>query len=70
MLLPLLILFKNEKKILKWVGNSIIIGWGLFVGASRIVIGAHYASDVLFSSAVAFVTVILLYKWFYFKKNT
>jgi hypothetical protein len=28
--------------------------WGAFVAASRVVMGAHYASDVLFSSALAF----------------
>jgi membrane-associated phospholipid phosphatase len=28
--------------------------WGVFVASSRVVIGAHYLSDVLFSSAFAF----------------
>ncbi|MDD1776493.1 MAG: phosphatase PAP2 family protein [Candidatus Methanomethylicus sp.] len=46
---------------------SLVIGWGLFVGASRIVVGAHYASDVLFSAGVDAVITILLYRKFYAK---
>ena len=33
---------------------ALCVGWGVFVAASRVVIGAHYLSDVLFSSAFAF----------------
>jgi membrane-associated phospholipid phosphatase len=33
---------------------AVSISWGVFVAASRVVIGAHYLSDVLFSSALAF----------------
>lgn len=69
MLLPLLILLKDRdirdpKRIVMTVA---IIGWGVFVGSSRILIGAHYASDVLFSSAMASVITILLYKLVYLK---
>ena len=65
MLLPLLILVKDREwkdpiKLATWIG---VIGWGILVGLSRIFIGAHYASDVLFSTGVAFTTTILLY-WF------
>ena len=69
MLLPLLILLKDRdirdpKRIVMTVA---IIGWGLFVACSRILIGAHYASDVLFSSAMASVITILLYELVYIK---
>jgi membrane-associated phospholipid phosphatase len=32
----------------------IVLFWGFFVSASRMVIGAHYLSDVLFSTGLAF----------------
>ena len=67
MFLPLFILVKNYnwKDPKKIILSILIIGWGLFVGLSRIIIGAHYASDVLFSAEVASLTTLLLYKKFY-----
>lgn len=67
MLLPILLLvddkdWKDPVKILTWIG---VIFWGLFVGASRVVVTAHYASDVLFSTAIPSIIMILLYKKFY-----
>ena len=56
---------KRSKKVLSIILMFIVIGWALFVAASRVVIGAHYASDVLFSSGVACIITILLYKWIY-----
>ena len=70
MLIPLLILFRNENKVLKAVGFVTIFGWAAFVGISRIIVGAHYCSDVLFSSCVAIIVTIMLYRIFYFKKST
>ncbi len=69
MFLPLLIVVKDRKNtdIVKILSYILILGWGLFVGLSRIVIGAHYASDVLFSTMMAAVITILLYKRFYIK---
>jgi len=67
MLLPLLILLKDKKNMLKILGIILVFGWGIFVSISRIIIGAHYASDVLFSSNVAFITTIFLYKKLFFK---
>ncbi len=67
MLLPLLISLKDKALPLKALGGTLILGWGFFVGLSRVLVGAHYASDVLFASGVAFITVILLYKRFYLK---
>jgi membrane-associated phospholipid phosphatase len=52
LLLPCLLLWP-ARSLAWWVGAVLSVGWGCFVGASRIVIGAHYASDVLFSTAFA-----------------
>ena len=71
MLLPLLITVKDReiKDPYRIVVTVLVIGWGLFVGLSRIVVGAHYASDVLFSTGMAVVTTILLYKKSYLKRK-
>ncbi|MBD3197853.1 MAG: phosphatase PAP2 family protein [Candidatus Lokiarchaeota archaeon] len=63
MLIPLLIpIVKSEsKKIVKLVFSTLIIGWALFIAISRVLIGAHYASDILFSSAFACFLTLLLY---------
>lgn len=67
MLLPLLILVKDRKwkDPLKIFILILIVTWGLFVAISRVVIGDHYASDVLFSTGVAAVATIWLYKRYY-----
>ncbi|MGV9171352.1 MAG: phosphatase PAP2 family protein [Promethearchaeia archaeon] len=67
MLLPVLLLVddrerKDPVKILIWL---IVIFWGLFVGASRVVVMAHFASDVLFSTALPSIVMILLYNKYY-----
>ncbi|MFX1313405.1 MAG: phosphatase PAP2 family protein [Promethearchaeota archaeon] len=67
MFLPLLIIVKDKK----WNDNYkiilgiLVIGWGLFVCLSRVVLGAHYASDVLFSTLIAIITTLILYKKLY-----
>jgi len=71
MLLPLLIVVKDRKikDPYRIVVTVLVIGWGLFVGLSRIVVGAHYASDVLFSTGMAAIATILLYKYSYLKRK-
>jgi membrane-associated phospholipid phosphatase len=71
MLLPLLIVVKDReiKDPYRIVVTVLVIGWGLFVGLSRIVVGAHYASDVLFSTGMAAIVTILLYKKSYLKRK-
>lgn len=69
MLLPLLILIKNEKKSIRIPITAIILGWGVFVGLSRVLAGAHFASDVLFSSGSAIVITFILYKIMYRKQG-
>jgi len=69
MFLPLLISVKNKEikfplKLTLLIG---IIGWGMFVAMSRVIVGAHYCSDVLFSSGFAAVITILLYRKIYLK---
>ncbi len=72
MLLPLIIAvkqlkWKNPLKILVIIGVLFV---GIFVGVSRIKVGAHFASDVLFSTCAAFVYTIILHKWFYLSEAT
>jgi membrane-associated phospholipid phosphatase len=69
--LPFLILVKDRKwKIpLRIIVTLLIITWGSLVGISTIIIGAHFASDVLFSTGVAAVLTILLYSKFYTEKG-
>jgi membrane-associated phospholipid phosphatase len=57
-LLPITILFKNKAG--KYLSGSLVIAWGAAVSLSRIVVGAHYASDVLFSACMGFMIFILL----------
>ena len=71
MFLPLLIAVKDRKikDPLRIIVSVLVIGWGLFVGFSRIAVGAHYASDVLFSTGAATIVTIFLYTRFYRKRN-
>ena len=69
MFLPFLILVKNKEikfplKLTLLIG---VIDWGMFVAMSRIIVGAHYCSDVLFSSGFATVITILLYRKIYLR---
>ena len=64
MLLAVLILF-NKKKLSKNLVLILIILWGILLATSRVIIGAHFASDVLFGSFFIIVT------FFYFRyKNS
>lgn len=65
--LPFLILIKNEKmkKPIKILITMSVISYGLFISMSRIILGGHYCSDILFSTGIASVLTILFYKKFY-----
>ncbi len=67
MLLPLILLTLDKQSRTQLLFLTPVIGWGVIVAAGRVVIGAHYASDVLFSSCFAFVSFLLLYKHYYFQ---
>lgn len=71
MLLPLMLFLwkKDYSKTTRIIGSILIVGWGIFVLLSRVVIGAHYASDVLFSTGMAIITTYLIYKLTYFKQQ-
>jgi len=43
---------------------TFVLAYGGFVGLARIVIGAHYASDVLFSTAITWFVF-----WFFSRKG-
>ena len=64
--LPFLFLVKNENmdKKLKLALVMSVLGFGLFVGISRVMKGSHYASDVLFSTGLASILTIFFYKTF------
>ncbi|MFX1314307.1 MAG: phosphatase PAP2 family protein [Promethearchaeota archaeon] len=67
MFLPILIILKKYewKNPFRVLATALILGWGFFVGISRVIIGAHFASDVLFSTGVASIETLLLYIKFY-----
>ena len=75
MFLPLLIIFRDKKWndsykiILKILTIFLVLGWGTFVMASRVAVGAHYASDVLFSTGIAAITTLLLYRKYYLNQD-
>ncbi|NUM37209.1 MAG: phosphatase PAP2 family protein [Candidatus Brocadiae bacterium] len=64
-LLPLFLLCLDKKSFMRFFLLLLSIVWGLTVGMSRIVIGAHYASDVLFSAGFCVLAFLLLYKRHY-----
>jgi len=71
MFLPFLINTKEKKLAIsvRIIIFIIVLGWGMFVGLSRVFVGAHYASDVLFSSGLAAVITLLLYRKVYSNKS-
>ncbi len=64
MILPVFLLVQNKSRKIKLLVGSGIISWGVLVALGRIVIGAHYATDVLFATGIALVSFLLLYKRF------
>ena len=62
MLLPLLILLINKQQWVKVFVFFLILHWGIVLASSRVVVGAHYASDVLFGSFFIIVIFLLLLK--------
>jgi len=60
MLLAILILLEKKKLWIKNLALVVIILWGILLAFSRVVIGAHYSSDVLFGSFFIIITFLLL----------
>jgi len=75
MLIPLLIplrkmYFENHsKKLVALILIFVVTSWALFVAVSRVIVGAHYASDVLFSGGAACIITLLLHHWLYVKRE-
>ena len=65
MLLALLILLANKKQWVKYSVFNLISLWGVTLALSRVVIGAHYASDVLFGSFFIIITFLVSSKIHY-----
>jgi len=62
MLLPLLIFLMNKKECIKNLSFVLIFTWAVVLALSRVIIGAHYASDVLFGSFFVIIIFILILK--------
>jgi membrane-associated phospholipid phosphatase len=62
MLLALLILLANKKHWMKYSVLVIIFLWAVTLALSRVVVGAHYASDVLFGSFFIIVMFLVFSK--------
>jgi len=60
MILPILILIPNNSRLFRGVLLFVIILWGLVVPISRVVIGAHYASDVLFGACIIILSYLII----------
>ena len=69
MILPLLLLVVNKSKNMEISLLILIVSWGLTVSLSRVVIGAHYASDVLFGSFIIIVVFLVITKSYWEKFN-
>jgi membrane-associated phospholipid phosphatase len=61
MILPLLLLVVNKN--IKISLLILIISWGLAVSLSRVVIGAHFATDALFGAFIIVIVFLLLIKY-------
>jgi membrane-associated phospholipid phosphatase len=62
MLLSVFILLSNKKEWIKYSALIMIFLWALVLALSRVVIGAHYASDVLFGSFFIIIAFLLYYR--------
>lgn len=62
MLLALLVLFDNGKVWIKNIILILIIIWAVFLAYSRVVVGAHFSSDVLFGSFFIILTFLILHR--------
>ena len=70
MILPLLLLMSTKSKTVRTLVVAILSCWALAVGLSRVVIGAHFASDVLFGAFFIIIVYIYLSKYYLKKIKT
>lgn len=62
-MLSLLFFVPLQQKYWRAAALFAAVGWGVLTAFSRIVIGAHYASDVLFGSCLTLSLFYILYRW-------
>lgn len=55
---PLQATLARHQRTLLWIGA----GWGLLVGASRVVIGAHFVSDTVVGFSITFTLVVIAHR--------
>ena len=65
LLLPLVFLAMRAPKFVQIAVLMASATWGIAVSLSRVRVGAHYASDVLFSTGVSVVIFLLCFRHFY-----
>jgi len=61
--LPILLFFKKGSSGRK-IALALALLWGILGAVSRVVIGAHFASDVLFGSCETILWFLLLSRWY------
>lgn len=64
MLIALFVLFTDKSYRIRLLLKGLIISWAIAVSVSRVIIGAHYASDVIFSSFGMIISYILVLNYF------
>lgn len=69
MLLPLILFVADKNQTMNYIILTVMIIWGFAVSMSRVVIGAHYASDVLFGSFFIITAFLILYKKYFCGKG-
>jgi membrane-associated phospholipid phosphatase len=62
LLLPLIFAFINGNKTVRVGVMSALVAWGGYVSVFRVIVGAHYASDVLFSTGFTIIFLLFLIK--------
>jgi membrane-associated phospholipid phosphatase len=67
MLLPLFLLVLKKNCFIKTFSIVLILILAMAITLSRVIIGAHYASDVLFGSFFMIITFLILYKKYYLR---
>ncbi|MBS3084976.1 phosphatase PAP2 family protein [Candidatus Pacearchaeota archaeon] len=68
-IIPLFLIFLHKNKIHKWIAIILVTLFALFISYERIVIGAHYTSDILFSGGIVIMIFLILYKKYFLNKD-
>ena len=60
MLLALFIFLGNKSLLIRIILKGLIFSWAIAVSISRVVVGAHYTSDIVFGSFIMIISYLLL----------